>query len=141
MKYVLDTSVVIEKVISKQITSGQLEGEILVPRAVLAELENQANSGQEIGILGLEELQELQSLAKQEKIILTFIGDRPKIDQIKMAKLGGAVDSLIMELAYNEGATLITADKVQAESAKAYGVKIIFLELKKWEKKLEIEKF
>ena len=55
--YVVDTSVVIEKVASRLIASKEISGKILVPRAVLAELEHQANLGQEIGFLGLEELQ------------------------------------------------------------------------------------
>jgi len=70
--YVLDTSVIIEKAVSKMINEKKLSGKIIITRASLAELENQANQGQEIGFIGLEEIQELQKLSKQEKIKLTF---------------------------------------------------------------------
>ncbi len=138
--YVADTSVIIEKLISKLVKKKEIDGKILIPKAVVAELENQANTGQEIGLLGLEELQELQDLKKKGQIELEFVGSRPNLQQIKYAKIGGEIDALIMELAYTEEATLITADKVQSESAKAFGVKVMFIQVDKTVKKLEIEK-
>ncbi len=139
-KYVLDTSVVIEKVASKLIKEGKLKGKILIPKAVLAELENQANKGQETGLLGLEELQDLQKL-KKEDVEIEFVGERPNLYQIKYAKAGGEIDSLIRDLAYNENAVLITADFIQAESAKAIGVEVKFVELKRLVKALKLESF
>ncbi|MAG20451.1 ATPase [archaeon] len=138
--YVVDTSVVIERVVSKLVEKKEIEGRILIPRAVVSELENQANKGLEIGMMGLEELQNLQNLKKDGKIEIEFVGERPTSYQMKYAKPGGEIDALIRELAYNEDAVLITADRVQAESAKAFGMKVKFFEFKKPIKKLEIEK-
>lgn len=140
MNYIADTSVIIEKAVSRLVNEGKIEGRLLIPKSVLAELEHQANKKQETGFLGLEELQELQRLKSKGKIDLDFIGLRPTNYQIKNAKLG-EIDSMIVDLAYNEGAVLITADKVQAESAKAIGLEVNFLELKIPKLKLEIEKF
>ncbi len=139
--YVLDTSVIIEKAISKMINEKKLSGKIIVTRATLAELENQANEGQEIGFIGLEEIQELQKLTKQGKIQLSFLGTRPTISQIKYAKIGGEIDAVIRDIAYNEGAILITADRIQSESAKALGMEVMFLEFKFIKEKLEFEKY
>ncbi|QQG38537.1 MAG: Flp pilus assembly complex ATPase component TadA [Candidatus Woesearchaeota archaeon] len=139
--YVVDTSVIIEKAVSRLIKEEKIKGKILVPRAVLGELEHQANQGQEIGFLGLEELQELQVLARKGVIELSFVGNRPTAMQIKYAKEGGEIDALIKELAYENGATLITADRVQSASAKAYGLKVEFLRLKSISEKLGIEEF
>lgn len=136
MAYIADTSVIIEKAISKLVKQGKLKDKILIPRAVIAELEHQANIGKETGFLGLEELQELQKL----KVELDFIGTRPSPGQIRYAK-AGEIDAIVIDIAYNEGATLITADRVQSESAKAMGVQVTFLELKIPKEKLEIEKF
>src|SRR3989344_8098609 len=130
--YVTDTSVIIEK---------EINGRIIIPRAVIAELEHQANLGKEIGYLGLEEIQELQKLKKESKIELEFLGQRPTPIQIKYAKLGGEVDALIRDIAYNEGATLITADRIQSETAKALGLEVKFIELKIDYKKIGLEKF
>ncbi|MBU1204005.1 MAG: PINc/VapC family ATPase [Nanoarchaeota archaeon] len=138
--YVLDTSVVIEKVASDLIKKKQLRGKLLIPNAVMAELEHQANQNHETGLLGLEELQELQELAKEGNIQLEFTGERPSAHQIRFAK-SGEIDASIRNLAYNTGATLITADKVQASSAKAFGVEVKFIELKLPTKKIEVEKF
>ena len=140
MEYVLDTSAVIERLTSKLIKRKELEGTIIIPNAVIAELEHQANQGQEVGLIGLEEIQELQDFFKKEVIKLEFSGERPTAQQIKFAK-SGEIDALIRTIAYNKGAVLITADRVLSESAKAYGVEVNFIEPKKPKGKLEIEKY
>lgn len=138
--YVVDTSVVIEKVVSKLIRDKQIKGNIIVPHAVVAELEHQANRGLEIGFLGLEELQEIRRLAEDKKITMEFSGKRPTESQIKYAK-SGEIDASIREIAYSEKATLITADKVLSESAKVFGIEIKYIEPKQPKEKIEIEKF
>src|SRR3989339_841938 len=69
--YVLDTSVIIEKAVSKMVKEKKLSGKIIITRASLAELENQANKGQEIGFIGLEviflEFKELKEKLEFEK--------------------------------------------------------------------------
>ena len=119
-KYVTDTSVLIEKLVSDLITKNEIKGTILIPHAVIAELESQANRGLEIGFLGLEEIQAIRNL-KKPGVTMEFIGDRPTDQQIKFAK-SGEIDACIRELAKKHEATLITADKVQTESAKAFGI-------------------
>ncbi|HLC22711.1 MAG TPA: PINc/VapC family ATPase [Candidatus Nanoarchaeia archaeon] len=126
--YVVDTSVIVDRIVSKLVKEGTIKGKILVPQAVMSELENQANTGREIGLIGLEEIQELQKLAKQEKIKVEIIGERPNVYQMKFAKRGGEIDAFIKDIAYKENAILITADLVQAESAKAMNVEVFFIE-------------
>ena len=59
-----DTSVVIDGRVSAKIKAGELQGRrIVVPEAVVAELEAQANHGRDIGLRGLEELRRLSELA------------------------------------------------------------------------------
>ncbi len=140
-KYVADTSVIVEKLVSQFIKSKKISGKIIIPRAVMAELEHQANTGQEIGFIGLEELQSLQKLSKERKIELTFTGDRPNLYQISNAKTGGEVDAIIRDIAYNENAILITADKVQAESARALGLEVLYCRREEKIEKIEIENY
>jgi ATPase len=139
--YVVDTSVIVEKAISKLIRNSEIEGKIIIPNAVLAELEHQANEGKETGMIGLEELQELQKLSKDGKAEIEFHGARPNLYQIKYAKSGGEIDALIRDLAYQVGAILITADRIQAESGKALGMEVRYIQLEKPKKRLEIERF
>ncbi|MBS3151904.1 Flp pilus assembly complex ATPase component TadA [Candidatus Woesearchaeota archaeon] len=139
--YVVDTSVVVERLVSQFIKSKKISGKIIVPKAVMAELEHQANTGQEIGFLGLEEVQNLQKLFKEGKITLMFTGERPNLYQIAYAKQGGEIDAIIRDIAYNEGAILVTADRIQAESAKALGVEVIYSPHRQLTEALEIEQY
>ena len=136
-KYVTDTTVLIERLVSSLVKKREIKGTILIPHAVIAELEHQANRGLEIGFLGLDEIQELRKL---KEIQVEFIGERPTDMQIKHAK-SGEIDAYIREIADKEKAILLTCDKVQAESAKAFGIEVKYFELRQPKEKLEIEKF
>ena len=95
MKIVPDTSVVIDGRITNLIDTGEYNGaHIIIPEAVVAELEAQANQGREIGFSGLTELQELCKLAEQGIISIEFVGVRPTLEQVKLAS-GGEIDALI----------------------------------------------
>ncbi len=137
VKLVPDTSVIIEGLVSKKLK--ELKPEIVyIHEAVLAELENQANKNKAIGFLGLEEIRRIKELEKDFEI--RYIGRRPNASEIKYASLG-EIDALIRQVAYEEGATLFTADKVQAEVARIKGIDVIFEEIDTKEEELPIEKF
>ena len=44
-KYIVDTSVVIERIVSNLVKKKEIKGIILIPHAVISELENQAKKG------------------------------------------------------------------------------------------------
>mgnify|MGYP000737140745 CR=1 FL=1 len=138
--YVPDTSAIIEGVISELIEKSEISGAIIIANAVVSELEAQANRRKEIGFLGLDELKKLQEFKKEGKIELRFVGPRPTPDQIKYAK-SGEIDAMIRQIAYEESSTLITADIVQAESARVYGLEVKFIEQVPLKEKLSIEKY
>ncbi|MDP3027503.1 MAG: PIN domain-containing protein, partial [Nanoarchaeota archaeon] len=85
--YVIDTSVVINRFLSKLIGKG-LQGKIIIPNAVMAELENLANKGREEGFRGLDEIACLHKLKHKHDIQIYFQGLRPNEMQIKFAKSG-----------------------------------------------------
>ncbi|MHC1629754.1 MAG: ATPase, T2SS/T4P/T4SS family [Methanoculleaceae archaeon] len=127
MKLVPDTSVVIDGRITSLIKEGEYKGAtIIIPEAVVAELEAQANQGREIGFSGLTELQNLSKLAEEGTISLEFSGTRPTLDQVKLAS-GGEIDALIRNVAIEHGALFITSDIVQAEVARAKGLDVHYL--------------
>ena len=126
-KLVPDTSAIINLVISKQIAKGKMKfKELILHNAMMSELENQANSGREIGFIGLDEIKKIRELAKSKKFKLTFLGDEPTIEEIKFAKKGG-IDSKIRRLAEELKATMLTSDMVQAEVGKATGMSVIHI--------------
>ena len=109
------------------IKTGEYKGaSIIIPEAVVAELEAQANQGREIGFSGLTELQALCRLADEGVVELTFTGVRPTLEQVKLAS-GGEIDALIRNAAIEHDAKFITSDIVQAEVAKAKGLDVLYL--------------
>ncbi len=136
-----DTSAIIIGAISEIIEKEDIDyPEIIVPEAVVCELEHQANANRSEGIKGLKELQKLQELQYDGKLSVTFKGKRPTNYDIRYAK-SGEIDSIIRDLARSEFGTLVTNDKVQAEVAKSQGIPVYYYEQKYIEKKLSIEKF
>ena len=122
-----DTSVIIDGRISAKVRSGELLGRrIVVPEAVVAELEAQANHGRDTGIKGLEELRRLSELAKAGKIELEYVGVRPNLDQIKLAG-GGEIDAMIRDVALEIGASFLTSDHVQFKVAQAMGLDVEYV--------------
>jgi ATPase len=122
-----DTSVVIDGRISARVKSGELKGKrIVVPEAVVAELEAQANHGRDTGLKGLEELRRLSEMAKTGKIELEYVGVRPDLDQIKLAG-GGEIDAMIRDAALELGASFLTSDMVQFRVAEAMGLDVEYV--------------
>jgi ATPase len=127
MILVPDTSVLIDGRITSMIKAGEYKGAtIIVPEAVIAELEAQANNGREIGFSGLNELQQLCKMAEEKIIELKFSGIRPSLEQVKLAS-GGEIDAMIRGIAIENSARFITSDNVQAEVARAKGLDVIYL--------------
>jgi len=138
-KLIPDTSIIIEGLLSKKIIKKEIKpNSIIIHEAVIAELEHQANQNKAIGFLGLEEIKKIRELATNFE--LRFEGQRPKASEIRQASLG-EIDSLIRQLAYDEGGTLITSDKVQNEVALARGIKTIYFSPKTAIKKLKLDTF
>ena len=128
MEIVPDTSVVIDGRVSEQIADGDLAGAtIVVPEAVVGELEAQANDSRQQGWDGLEELQTLADLHDAGDITVEYVGRRP--DAVEKREAGeGEIDALIRDLAAERDATLLTSDVVQSEVARAKGLDVSYLE-------------
>ena len=142
MRIVPDTSVIVDGRITKIVQEDEFKGcEVVIPEAVVSELENQANRGRETGFNGLEELKNLQELYNKGVIDLIYVGKRPTLEQISLAR-GGEIDAMIRDTAQDNEATLITSDKVQMEVGKAQGLEVIYLKQEMVEyKDLQITKY
>jgi ATPase len=152
MELVPDTSVVIDGRVSTQVEAdadpdstvdgmGFAGATVVIPEAVVGELEAQANDGQTTGWEGLEELQALVELADDGTIDVEYIGRRP--DAIEKRDAGeGEIDALIRNVADDRAATLVTSDDVQAEVARAKGLDVAYIEPRgRSVDRLEIENF
>ena len=152
MEIVPDTSVVIDGRVSEQVEAdadpdstvdgrGFAGATVVVPEAVVGELEAQANDGRETGWEGLEELQLLVDLAEEGTIDVEYVGRRP--DAIEKREAGeGQIDALIRDVAQDRDATLVTSDDVQAEVARAKGLDVEYVEPRgRTVERLQIENF
>ncbi|MDR3782002.1 MAG: PINc/VapC family ATPase [Candidatus Nitrosotalea sp.] len=140
-KYVVDTSIIIDGEITKLIEAGTLTNcEIIIPVAVLDELQSQASQHKDYGFVGLEEIKKIRDLAEKNNIILRFEGERPSMEDIKLAR-HGRIDAIIKDIAKKNGATFYTADYVQALVAQVEGVKTSYSKPQIKISDLEFEKF
>jgi len=138
MNIVPDTSVVIDGRVSEQIEAdadpestasgmGFAGATVVVPEAVVGELESQANDGRDTGWEGLEELQRLVDLDEAGEIDVEYVGRRP--DALEKRDAGeGEIDALIRDVAQKEEATLFTSDDVQAQVARSKGIAVEYVE-------------
>ena len=139
----LDTSIIIDGGITKMLESENsiVSGsEIIIPLAVLDELQSQASTNKEHGFIGLAEIKKIREQCQKKNVDLRFVGERPSIDDIRLAK-HGRIDAIIKDIAMQERAILITADYVQAQVSEAQGVQSIHIRSPTKLTNLEFEKY
>jgi ATPase len=142
-RFVLDTSIIIDGEITKMLEEGnniEPENDIIIPLAVLDELQSQASTNKEHGFVGLEEIKKIREICTTKNITLRFVGQRPNLDDIRLAK-HGRIDAIIKDVAMHESATLITADYVQALVAEAQGIEAMHIRSPTKTTDLEFEKY
>jgi ATPase len=122
-KIVLDTSIIIDGEISKKIENNEINEnhEIIIPLAVIDELQSQACKQKEHGTIGLMELKNIREKSIEKKININYAGEKPSLSEIKLAK-NGRIDSIINDIAKKENATLFTSDFIQHLVADATGI-------------------
>src|SRR4249920_2655912 len=140
-KFVLDTSVIINGNVPEIIQDKiKQNSQIIIPIAVLDELQAQASMNKSHGLEGLLEIKRIRDECKARKISLEFAGTRPTIEEIRLAK-HGRIDAIIKDIALENDATLITCDYVQHLVSEAHGIKSIHISSTKKDSKLQFEKY
>ena len=79
-------------------------------------------------------------MVQKNNIVLRFEGERPSMDDIKLAR-HGRIDAIIKDIAKKNNATFYTADYVQALVAQAEGVKTSYSKPQVKIANLEFEKY
>jgi ATPase len=126
-KLIPDTSIIIDGNVPTVIEKGGFtDFEVVIPYAVLDELQAQASKGRETGFAGLGEIKKLKEFCEGKGAKLTFLGGRPGLDEIRLAR-SGRLDALIADVAKTEGGILLTADYVQALVAETSGVQVKYV--------------
>ena len=128
MKIVPDTSAIIHGILLEELKKAKKNVELIIPLAALDELQAQASKGREVGFIGLEQLKEVRKICEKRKIKIRFEGERPSLEDIKLAH-SGRIDAMIRDVAKKNNAYLYTCDYVQALVADAEGVKVKYFEI------------
>lgn len=125
MKIVLDTSVIINRKALEFLNKKQEELkdtkesiEIVIPEAVISELEHRANLGLEDAYQGIEFLQFLK-----KNFNLKIYGERPTYQEIRAR----AMDEIIMRCAYENQALLLTSDRLLSKICEFRNIENIYL--------------
>ena len=140
-KIVADTSVIINGELIAQIETGSIRNsQVIIPQAVLDELQSQASNKKEQGFIGLEKIRKLNELSGNFGLEIIMKGSHPSSDDIEFAA-SGRIDALITDIAKQNDAILYTSDNVQHLVAQAEGVKTVFLKTTIKNEKLEFLKF
>ncbi|MFQ5572797.1 MAG: PIN domain-containing protein, partial [Nitrosopumilaceae archaeon] len=140
-KIVIDTSIIINGQIIKEVETGSIENaQVIIPMAVLDELQSQAAQKKEQGFVGLEEIKKLQDISSKHGISLKFEGKRPNVDDVSLAKRG-RIDAIIQDVAKENDAILYTSDYAQSLVAQAEGIQVKYQKPDQEEKELEFLRF
>ncbi|MBN2331168.1 MAG: Flp pilus assembly complex ATPase component TadA [Candidatus Aenigmarchaeota archaeon] len=126
-KIVPDTSVLIKGTVSGLINEGKIKGAmVVIPMAVIDELQAQASRHRDIGFSGLDEIKKIREVGEKNGVTIEFVGERPTMEEIQLAKKG-RIDALIRDVAKNEKGILLTSDYVQALVAEAEGIDVMHI--------------
>ena len=127
-KAVADSSIITGGILSKRIQSKEISvSELIIPEAFISVFEHMAGNEKAVGFIGLDELKELRDILGDK---LHFKGKRPTEYEIKYLNLIG-LDSLARQLAFDEGAMLITTSDTKANTAEANGIKSLLITAEK----------
>ena len=140
-KIVLDTSVIINGLFTAHVEDGNVRNsEILIPQAVIDELQSQASQKKEQGFTGLRQIKNLKDLSQNFELEISIQGNHPSTEDIRMAGKG-KIDLIIKDIAKQNQATLYTSDNVQHLVAQTEGINSVFLHPDLKEEELEFLKY
>ncbi len=126
-RVVVDTSAIINgRLISHVESGGMRDSEVILPQAVLDELQSQASQKKGQGFAGLEEVKRLHDIAREFNLTVSVKGSRPTPDDIRLASRG-RIDSIIADVARQNQAALYTSDRAQHLAAQAEGIESVLL--------------
>jgi ATPase len=126
-KIVVDTSIIINGQLIAQIESGHIKNsDIIIPQAVLDELQSQASQKKEQGFIGLDGIKKLKEMSNNFGLVISIKGLHPTSEDIRMAGTG-RIDAIIKDVAKQNQAILYTSDNVQHLVAQAEGLESVFV--------------
>lgn len=112
--YIPDESAIRYGIVSRLINENKIKGQVLIHRAIIAEFEKQASTGDFTGINSLKELRET---ASKNMVGLEIVGSTAE---------NGDIKSVLRELAFKTNGCIITCDIIAAKMSEALGIPAIY---------------
>ena len=134
--YVVDVDAVLDGSVRAMIERGEVRGKVVVLKSLVEYFNKEAGSGRSLGYTGLEELRRLIELQNPDVEISVVEDERRNPKDYDVF----AVKAAIRDYAWRVGATLVTSDSVQASTAQALGLPVIYSR-KAVQGKLKFESF
>jgi ATPase len=121
--------------------SGNIRNsEVIIPQAVVDELQSQASQKKDQGFTGLNEIKNLKNLSKNFGLEIKIEGNHPSLDDIRLSGKG-KIDAIIKDIAKEKQATLYTSDNVQHLVAQTEDITSVYLRPEIKEEELEFLKY
>lgn len=120
-----DTSVIIERTLSKFVEQRLIKGRLYIPDVYVAYFENLARGGSALGLLGLEELLRVRELATKGGDLAFEVFESGIKDYTNLSF--DRLDAIARDLAKKLGAKLLTHSEVQKKVCQVMGIEAMVL--------------
>lgn len=120
--YVVDVDSIVDGSARAMIERGEVRGKIVVLKPVVEYFSIEARAGRTIGYTGLEELRRLLELQRPDVEVSVVEDERRIVKDYDLHTL----KSTVRDYAWKVGATIITSDSIQASTARALGIPVLY---------------
>jgi len=136
--YIPDTTVIIERTLSKMLSEGLIKGKVIIPKEYITFFEARALQGSAIGLLCLQEISEAVNIAhkKDELEVMVLESGSRDTSFYDFSEL----DRLARDVAKKVGGKLLTHSSIQKMICETIGIEAILIPLSA-DKELPFEKY
>ncbi len=120
--YVVDVDSIVDGSARAMIERGEVRGKIVILKPVVEYFSMEARAGRTIGYTGLEELRRLLELQRPDVEVSVVEDERRTVKDYDLH----TVKSTVRDYAWRVGATIITSDSIQASTARALGIPVLY---------------
>lgn len=120
--YVVDVDSIVDGSIRAMVERGEIRGKVIILKSLIDYFYKEASAGRSLGYTGLEELRKLVELQSSE-LEISIVDDERRSSRDLDLQL---VKSIVRDYAWKVGAVLVTSDSVQAYTARALGIPVMY---------------
>ncbi len=118
--YVVDVDSIVDGSVRRLVVNGEIEGRLLIHKAIVEYLYREARQGLSRGFTGLDELSRLMEISGETVEVAIVDDDKPQYRELDL----DTVKRIVRDYAWKTGAILVTSDRVQVEAARAMGIPV-----------------